>query len=972
MSSIPESALTELITECEELIDSSSGNLQKLESEGFDSSVMNSVYRDIHTIKGSAQLFGLNTLSMVAHSMEACLDPLRKKRFDLDSDLNDVLLRGLDLITLLLKEVKDKSEEKSYEEESKNYVYNILAFTVVRLNGCWDLISELGFGEPSQGTLVSAGPGKNEPAAVNEIVNNPSNKGDSAAKPEQVAQTKVIEDPKPIEKQAVSEKAQSPEVDKQTSVGETQPEIKLETEIEVTQQETATSPRVSKEKESNQPKEVGSIRVNVSLLDNLMNLVGELVLIRNQVLQHSNTAEDQDFVKLSQRLNVVTSELQNDVMKTRMQPIGNILSKFRRVVRDLSRELSKKVELVTEGDETELDKTLIEAVKDPLTHLVRNCVDHAIELPAERIQSGKKGVGTVHIKAYHEGGQVVVEVKDDGKGLHRDAIGNKAVEKGIISPEELANLTDREVQHLVFMPGFSTAQKVSNISGRGVGMDVVKTNIEKIGGIVDLNSIPGKETVFKLKIPLTLAIVPALIVQSNKERYAIPQVKVVELVRVEGSSEERFDANKVEFLQGKPVYRLRGNLLPLVDLNETLNINGEGVQSFEERISKGVNLVFLSTEDSYFGLIVDEIEDSADIVVKPLSQFLKKLNLYAGATIMGDGDVVLILDVSGVNAISSKGDVGEKRSSRIAEVAEDAHAGESSEYIIVDIGASAQYAMPLVLVNRLEVFENKNIEWSGEQEIVRYREGILPILELSKELEIEKRALVEAETFSTVVVSKGERSYGFRVKEILDVVNVSNQIDDSLKDRSGILGNLILNDEVIVVVDPLEVIDEAQGRLNVSYDGGGHNKAKIETLKKERSKCTIVLAEDSTFFRNQMLKVLTEAGYIVRPFVNGELAFNALIETEGKDVACVVSDIEMPAMNGLEFVSSFKHAFPNSPLKFVAVTTKSGEKDQQKGIEAGFTKYLEKLNPEELIRNVDIICGIKFEGDVYGNAKHTA
>ena len=959
MQGIPQSALVELIAECEELIENSSTNLQRLETDGFDAETVNSIYRDIHTIKGSAQLFGLNTLCVVAHSMEACLDPLRKNKFLLDPSLNDVLLQGLDLITNIFCKVKENSNSDALVIEAKTYVYEVLACTVVRLNGAWDILDEIDFdglisflvGVPSDDTVTET---------ETPVQNDPLELGygffDDEPNDAPVEQGNDLKDLNSVNKEKIEAMAQETR----------QPH-------EFTEQNyTREVVDSSKSSHPNHHEETGSIRVNVSLLDNLMNLVGELVLIRNQVVQHSNTSDDQDFVKLSQRLNVVTSELQNDVMKTRMQPIGNIISKFKRVVRDLSRELGKRIELVTEGDETELDKTLIEAVKDPLTHLVRNCVDHAIELPDDRIASGKRATGTVNIKAYHEGGQVVVEVKDDGKGLHRDTIGKKAVEKGLLDQEALDAMPDRDVQNLVFAPGFSTANKVSNISGRGVGMDVVKTNIEKIGGLVDLSSIPGKETTFKLKIPLTLAIVPALIVRSGDERFAIPQVKVVELVRVEGGESERFDSSKVEFLQGKPVYRLRGNLIPLVDLRESLNLEGERESDFQERMQSGANLVFLTSDDVHFGLIVDEIEDSADIVVKPLSQFLKKLNLYSGATIMGDGDVVLILDVSGLGALSKNDEQDEKRALQLAEEKSKEVSSESIEYIIIDIGAKSQYAMPLILVNRLEVFNEQDLEWSGEQPMIRYRGGILPILELPAELGVEHEDQGLHNDFSTVVVNKGERAYGFKVKEILDVVNVTNQIDDSLRDGPGVLGNLLFNEEVLVVVDPLEVINRIQGEFGASAGKGLQGNEKENWKRSVRAGKVLYLAEDSTFFRNQMVKTLTDAGYVVRAYVNGEQAYHALMECHGQGVACVVSDIEMPIMTGLDLVSSWKKSHPDSQLEFIAVTTKSSESDIKKGEKAGFSRYLEKLNAEELIFNVDALVGINEEKFGNGTSNYSA
>src|SRR5208282_1986863 len=386
-----------------------------------------------------------------------------------------------------------------------------------------------------------------------------------------------------------------------------------------------------------------TIRLDVSLLDRLMNLVGELVLARNQILQFANRTEDSGLLLPSQRLNLITSELQEGVMKTRMQPIGNIWNKFPRTVRDLALGCGKQVRVEMEGQETELDKTLIEAIKDPLTHLVRNAVDHGVERPEVRQAAGKNPEGRLALRAFHEGGQVNIEISDDGAGLDQERIRNKAIQKGLISAEQAGRLTDREIVNLVFLPGFSTAEKLTNVSGRGVGMDVVKTHIEKIGGTVDLQSKPGQGVMVRMKIPLTLAIIPALIVTSAGERYAVPQVSLLELVRVEPAAER----NGIEMIHGAPVYRLRGRLLPLVYLNRELQVGSEPSTAVEGDAGdvQAVNIVVLEADGRQFGLVVDFINDTEEIVVKPLSKHLKSISVYAGATIMGEGKEALILDV---------------------------------------------------------------------------------------------------------------------------------------------------------------------------------------------------------------------------------------------------------------------------------------------------------------------------------------
>ncbi len=390
-----------------------------------------------------------------------------------------------------------------------------------------------------------------------------------------------------------------------------------------------------------------SIRVDVGLLDKLMTLVGELVLARNQVMQFSTSQENTAFLGTVQRLNLLTTELQAGVMKTRMQPISTIWSKFPRVVRDLAVACGKQVRLEMEGQETELDKTIIEAIRDPLIHMVRNAVDHGIETPANRLTGGKAAEGRLALHAFHEGGKVNIEIADDGGGIDPQRIRAKALKNKLITPEQSDRLSERELVNLVFLPGFSTTDHVTQFSGRGVGMDVVRTNVEKIGGTVTIKSRPGRGTTVNMTIPLTLAIIPALTITSDGERYAIPQVSLLELVRLEGEQAVR----GIEWIHGAPVYRLRGNLLPLVYLHRQLQPDAPLRNGTNHRASASggeIHIVVLQADDRQFGLVVDAIHDTEEIVVKPLQKQLKGISAFSGATIMGDGKVALILDVLGL------------------------------------------------------------------------------------------------------------------------------------------------------------------------------------------------------------------------------------------------------------------------------------------------------------------------------------
>jgi two-component system chemotaxis sensor kinase CheA len=539
-----------------------------------------------------------------------------------------------------------------------------------------------------------------------------------------------------------------------------------------------------------------SIRVDVSLLDDLMNLVGELVLARNQILQFAQSVDggDASLSGTSQRLNLITTELQEGVMKTRMQPIEQAWQKFPRVVRDLAVALGKQVRIELEGKETELDKTIIEAIRDPLTHLVRNAVDHGIEAPERREQLGKPAEGTVRLRAFHEGGQVNIEISDDGAGLSPSRIRAKALERELITAEQAVHLGPRELANLIFLPGFSTAEAVSNISGRGVGMDVVKTNIEAIGGTIDVHSREGAGTVFRIKIPLTLAIIPALLVASGGERYAIPQVSLLELVRLD----RRDLGSSIEHVHGTPVHRLRGRLLPLVFLDEVL-----GTSDPEVAESEAVNIVVLQADGEQFGLVVSEISDTAEIVVKPLSRLLKGVGAFAGATIMGDGRVALILDVLGIAEMAG---IDRHRESAGTEGADEASEADRRTLLIVSLG-QRRLALELERVARLEELDPASIEQAGDRRVVQYRDEILPLVFLGDELGAASDR-VDGAPLRVVVCAAADRSVGLVVDAIHDIVDQAVQVDTDMA-ASGTVGAAVVQGVVTDIIDVATVLGAA-------------------------------------------------------------------------------------------------------------------------------------------------------------------
>ena len=544
--------------------------------------------------------------------------------------------------------------------------------------------------------------------------------------------------------------------------------------------------------------EDSSIRVDVQLLDKLMNLVGELVLARNQIMLFSSSNNDSTFIETSQHLNLVTSDLQEGVMKTRMQPIGGIWSKFPRIVRDLSIECGKKIRLETEGKETELDKTLIEAIKDPLTHIIRNSVDHGIETPDVRRKNGKPEEGVLKLKSYHEGGQVNIEITDDGGGINPEILKEKALSKGLITSEQASKMGEREMVNLIFMPGLSTAKNVTNVSGRGVGMDVVKTNIDKIGGTVDILTRQGEGTTLKVKIPLTLAIIPALIVSTGGNQYAIPQVSLLELVRLD----EKQSKTAIETVQGSPVYRLRGNLLPIVNLNDELGVEKA------DKDQTATNIVVLNANDRQFGLIVEQICDAEEIVVKPLGSQLKGISGFSGATIMGDGSVALILDIMG---LAQKAHIiRENQEQTMAKSKGDNSTGkeiaDKETLLIFLIGGKGRSSIPLSAVARLEEFKCSNIEHSGDNDVIQYRGEIIPLVYLSKFFD-SCQQVEQKETIQAVIYTNQEKSVALVVDQILDIVEENIAIKRSLT-RKGILGTVVVQDKVTDLIDMEGIVRE--------------------------------------------------------------------------------------------------------------------------------------------------------------------
>ena len=673
-----------------------------------------------------------------------------------------------------------------------------------------------------------------------------------------------------------------------------------------------------------------NIRVDVSLLDKLMNLVGELVLARNEVLQHTSSLQDTAFTATSQRLNLITTELQANVMKTRMQPIGVVWNKFPRVVRDIGQSLGKEIELVMEGAETELDKTIIESIKDPLTHIVRNSCDHGIERPEERAAKDKSPRGKLTLRAFHEGGQVNIEISDDGAGIDPERLKQKAIQNALVPAERAERMSDRELLNLSFLPGLSTAKRVTNVSGRGVGMDVVKTNIEKIGGSIDLQSKKDRGTTIKIKIPLTLAIIPALIVNCAGEQFAIPQVNLVELVRLESGASSR----QIEWIHGAPVYRLRGRLLPLVYLNRILNIDDQSSEDDNE----SVNIIVLQADDRTFGLVVDSVNDTAEIVVKPLSKLLKGLKCYAGATIMGDGHVALILDVMGLAQLGRV--VSESREQALTGKQEQADlSGERQAILLFRSGSAERLGVPLALVDRLEEFPRSRIEEAGGRDVVQYRDNILPLVPLSQLLSLDtpddQTSL--ADPVQVIVFSERERRIGIVVDEILDVVEQVITVR-AQTERAGILGTAVVGKQVTDFVDLRYIIDA----VDANWFGGRSDSQAVRRR--------VLVAEASPFSRGLLRSYFEMAGYQVREAGDGDHVIRSLRDAA---VDVVVSSIDLPGGGGFDLLKQIRAVPEWSRLPVLALTNEPDEAAGRSAGECQFDDYQLKMDRESMLGSVE-------------------
>lgn len=867
--------LKEFLTETNESLDTVDVELVRFEQEPNNAKILDNIFRLVHTIKGTCGFLGLPRLEALSHAAESLMGKFRDG-MPVTGDAVTLILFTLDR----LKEILSDLEKMQREPDGADT----------------DLIRQLD--ELARKTVEeSSKPGPIEAITIGTLVPQVLER---ALRPGEVSLDELErvfrETPGPAPaKPAPSAKSASDKPAREKASAD----------------EDAADAKVANQ----------SIRVSVDTLEYLMTMVSELVLTRNQLLDIVRRHGESEFKVPLQRLSNVTAELQDGVMKTRMQPIGTAWQKLPRIVRDLSAELGKDIEIEMHGADTELDRQILERIKDPLTHMVRNSADHGLETPAERIAAGKPEKGTIRLSAYHEGGHIIIGVADDGRGLNTQRIRDKALAAGLATEAELEKMSEPQIHKFIFTPGFSTAQKITSVSGRGVGMDVVRNNIDQIGGSIDVNSVRGQGLSFTIKIPLTLAIISALIVEAAKNRFAIPQLAVVELVRVHAKSEHR-----IERIKDSAVLRLRNKLLPLVHLRSLLKLDGGDAMP-----EKGF-IVVTQVGAQTFGIVVDSVFHTEEIVVKPMSSKLRHIGMFSGNTILGDGSVIMIVDPNGVaQAVGAAG--GSTRAVHEEMQKESDRHGDSGNKVsllVFRAGSPEPKAVPLSLVTRLEEVDCKKIELSNSRHMVQYRGHLMPLIRVNDDVHIKRDGAQPILVFSDT-----GRSMGLVVDEIIDIVEDNLNIEVG-SDHAGVLGSAVIRGLATEILDVGHFLPLAYEDWFRRKDG--HAKD---------SKRTLLFVDDSAFFRNMLTPVLKAAGYDVTAVTGAQEAL-ALLKS-GRNFDVLVTDIDMPGMDGFALAEAIRQETRFSDLPIIALSSYSSPESIERGREVGFHDYVAKFDRQSLV-----------------------
>ncbi|NKD77192.1 hybrid sensor histidine kinase/response regulator [Haematospirillum sp. H1815] len=936
--------LSEFLTETAESLATLDIELVNLEQNPNDTGILSNIFRLVHTIKGTCGFLGLPRLESLAHSGENVLGKFRDGELTVTAEAVTLILASIDRIKELLGHLE--ANETEPEGNDRDLIDQLNAMAEGNTSGGG---APAAAAPPPPPSAPEAPPAAEAFPVAAELL---------AEVQQAVSQGKKATSQAELDAQLAAERAKEAAAAKPAPAAEEPAAAPPEAEKPA----AAKPPAAAKEPPKESAKAAApaapaggggggggensiaaqSIRVNVDLLENLMTLVSELVLTRNQLLQMIRGRDDSEFAAPLQRLSHITSDLQEGVMKTRMQPIGNAWSKLPRIVRDLGIETGKKIDLQMYGAETELDRQVLELIKDPLTHMVRNSADHGLEDTEGRRNAGKSEVGIIKLNAFHEGGHIIIEISDDGRGLNINRIREKAIANGLASEADLDSMNEQQIAQFIFKAGFSTAEKITSVSGRGVGMDVVRTNIEKIGGTIELKTIYGKGTTFTIKIPLTLAIVSALIVECAAERFAIPQISVLELVRVTANSE-----TKIEKINRAPVLRLRDRLLPLVSLGNLLKLRQDDIHDLAARLADVDNdlnetFIVVTQVGTYtFGIIVDRVFDTEEIVVKPVAPILRHISMFSGNTILGDGSVIMILDPNGIATatgevtMNSAGGEG-------ASAYEGARVDDMTSLLIFRAATAELKAVPLALVARLEEIELEKVEYSFGKPVVQYRGQLMPLVTVTDGIEFRKEGRQPI-----LVFSDRDRSMGLMVDEIVDIVE--DRLKVELKaETQGIIGTAIIGDRATDVIDTGYYLTRAFG----DWFGKPQLPSSQDRVAGGPS---VLLVDDSPFFRNLLTPLLSVSGYDVTTVDSAEKAMAIL--NSGARFDAVVSDIEMPGMNGFEFAEALRKDERFATIPLIALSSRATERDLERGREVGFDDYVAKFDRDALINTLGQILG---------------
>jgi two-component system, chemotaxis family, sensor kinase CheA len=902
--------LREFLTETSESLDTVDNQLVRFEQDPNNAKILDNIFRLVHTIKGTCGFLGLPRLEALAHAGETLMGKFRDG-MPVTAEAVTLILGSIDRIKEILGGLEaTEAEPQGNDQDLIVQLHQMVERGMAAMSAP---ASPVAAAPVPEAPVVSAPPiqpanveGKLVVQALERELRPGEVSLDELERAFQETEAEVVTPP-PVAKVAAAP-APAPEPEPRVVASPKGPKaVAKKTVVEV--EATIDADRVANQ----------SIRVNVDTLEHLMTMVSELVLTRNQLLEISRRNEDTEFKVPLQRLSNVTAELQEGVMKTRMQPIGNAWQKLPRIVRDLSSELHKQIELEMHGADTELDRQVLDLIKDPLTHMVRNSADHGLETPAERAAAGKPEQGTIRLSAYHEGGHIIICIADNGRGLNTERIKAKAVSNGLVSEAELEKMTEAQIHKFIFAPGFSTAAAVTSVSGRGVGMDVVRTNIDQIGGTIDIKSVAGEGSSVTIKIPLTLAIVSALIVEAGGDRFAIPQLAVVELVRARANSEHR-----IERIKDTAVLRLRNKLLPLMHLKKLLKID-DGSSSDPENGFIVVTQVGSQT----FGIVVDGVFHTEEIVVKPMSTKLRHIDMFSGNTILGDGAVIMIIDPNGIaKALGAAG--GASREIADENAASRANAAEQlTSLLVFRAGSTQPKAVPLGLVTRLEELAVDKIELSNGRYMVQYRDQLMPLVQMNG---------VSVQTSGAqpiLVFADDGRSMGLVVDEIIDIVEERLHIEVA-GHGEGILGSAVIKGQATEVIDVGHF-------LPMAFSDWFTRKEMRPSVSAQ----SVLLVDDSAFFRNMLAPVLKAAGYRVRVAPNAQEGLVALRSGQNFDV--VLTDIEMPDMNGFEFAETIRADAHLSAMPIIALSSLVSPAAIERGRQAGFHDYVAKFDRPGLI-----------------------